>query len=938
MLADTQRRMAAFKFIDRWQKKGREISDTQSFWYDLLESIFGVDYPAEHIAFEKPVALTHASRIDGYISDTKVLIEQKGANITDLSKPEKQSDGAMLTPFQQAKRYASNLKYSQNPRWIVVCNFTEFDVYDMDEENPQPYVIKLSDIHKEYYRLDFLVDQNKVNIKKQYRVSKAAGDLVGKIYEALANQYKAVKKNPDKDMAAAHSLNVLCVRLVFCLYAEDAGLFSHNQFHDYMKSVPVKWARSALLELFKVLDTPIEQRDPSSEAYDFPYVNGGLFHDEQDENFEIPQFTEEILSVLLDEAAADFDWSEISPTIFGAMFESTLNPETRRYGGMHYTAVENIHKVIDPLFLNEITDELNAALNRPRSDSWRTRRLKEIHDKIASLKFFDPACGSGNFLTETYISLRRLENRILAEWEYYSSGMSGQIRLFELKDSLDIKVSINNFYGIEINDFAVAVAKTAMWIAESQMMAESLNVSSVSSSFLPLKSQVNIVCNNALRMDWETLIDPSECNYIMGNPPFVGARQKKAENEQKKDIRTIFNGVKKNGNLDYVSCWYKKAVDMMQGTDIKAALVSTNSITQGEQVAILWNILFAKGAHIDFAYRTFRWDSEAHIKAHVHCVIIGFSCSDSNTERVIYEDQTQTVAENINPYLIDFENILVESRTKPICKVKPMKYGNLCGNTENFILEPEQKDAILVKEPTLTKFIKPYVGADEYINGLSRYCFWLVDATPAEISHSSELHRRVKAVREYRSDPDKPVATQKKAITPHLFFSISQPDSEYLLIPRTSSGDRDYVPMSFETPDIIASDACVILPNASLYDLGILTSRVHMTWLSVIGGRLKSDYRYSKDVVYNNFPWPTVTDAQVKIIEKTAQGILDARNKYLDGCMADIYDKDLMPADLRNAHAANDKAVMKAYGFRNDMTEYEIIVELLKLYQKLTEQ
>ena len=934
MLSDTQRKTAALKFTERWKNKGREISETQTFWDELLIDVFGIEHPSEHISFEKPVKLTHTSRIDGYIADTKVLIEQKGAEIV-LTNPEKQSDGALLTPFEQAKRYAANLKYSQKPRWIVICNFKEFDIYDMDEENPQPNVVMLNDLSKEYYRLDFLVDQNKVNIKKQFKVSKAAGDLIGRIYNALANQFKISGKNPDKDPAVAHSLNVLCVRLVFCLYAEDAGLFAHNQFHDYMKSVSVDWTRTAISELFKTLDTPIEEREVNSVAYDFPYVNGGLFHDEEDDRIDIPQFNEIIVSMLLDEASADFDWSEISPTIFGAMFESTLNPETRRYGGMHYTSVENIHKVIDPLFLDEITEELNDALRRPRSDSWRTRRLKEIHEKIASLKFLDPACGSGNFLTETYISLRRIENRILAEWEYYKNGMDGQIRLFEFKDALDIKVSIDNFYGIEINDFAVSVAKTAMWIAESQMLAESLNVSSVNPSFLPLKPQEHIVCANALRMDWESLIPRSECSYIMGNPPFVGARQKSAKNEQKKDIKLVFNGVPRNGNLDYVSCWYKKAIDMMEGTNIKSALVSTNSITQGEQVSILWNILFSRGAQIDFAYRTFFWDSEAQIKAHVHCVIIAFSCYGNENPKFIIDGQTKTIVHNINPYLIDFENIMVESRNEPLCDVGPMKYGNLCGYTDMFILEEDQKEDILRREPSLERFIKPYIGAEEYINGTMRYCFWLVDAAPSDITGSPELLRRIREIRNYRSNPNKPAATQRMALQPHLFFSISQPDTEYLIIPRTSSSDRQYVPMGFISPDYIASDACQMLPDASLYDFGILSSRVHMAWLRVVGGRLKSDYRYSKDVVYNNFPWPSVNHRQRTRITKSADKILKIRETYADSCLADIYNDATMPADLRRAHIANDNAVMQAYGFTNDMTELDIVTELLRMYHRL---
>ena len=621
------------------------------------------------------------------------------------------------------------------------------------------------------------------------------------------------------------------------------------------------------------------------------------------------------------------------------MFESTLNPETRRSGGMHYTSVENIHKVIDPLFLDELRDEL-SQIKTVKVQRTLEQRVEAFRDKLSELTFLDPACGSGNFLTETYISLRRLENEAIKAVMQEQSllGFDGP------------KVSIGQFYGIEINDFAVTVAKTALWIAESQMLKETETIVNRDLDFLPLKSYANIVEGNALRIDWETVVPKDKLNYIMGNPPFVGARQKKDADEQKIDLRNIFENVSKAGNLDYVSCWYKKAVDIMFNTGIRAAFVSTNSITQGEQVSVLWPELLKKNICIDFAYRTFRWDNRGvdrsgnKIKtdkkmAAVHCVIIGFSAYN-NKPKILYDNGNLKTVKHINAYLIDFDDVFVYSRSKPICNVPKMQYGNLCGNTENFILSEEQKNDILSKEPALSRYIKPYIGSEEYINGKTRYCFWLVDATPKDIVNSSELHRRVKNIKDYRSDPLKPEATQRKASVPHLFFSISQPKTNYILMPRTSSENRKYIPLGFVSPDIIASDACEIISETTLYHFGILTSNVHMAWMRTVCGRLKSDYRYSKDIVYNNFPWPNPTDEQKKKIEETAQAILDARALYPDCSLADLYDEVTMPPELRKAHQANDKAVMQAYGFpvKNDFTESMCVAELMKMYQELVKE
>lgn len=917
-MTDKEQKSAAKKFAEYWKDKGYEKGESQPFWLSLLRDIFGVSEPEKFIAFEEQVHLDHTSFIDGHISATNVLIEQKSKG-KNLRSGIKQSDGSMLTPFQQAKRYSSELPYSQRPRWIVTCNFEEFLVYDMEKPNCEPEQIFLKDLPKEYYRLNFLTDTGDENIKKEMEVSLQAGELVGKLYNAILKQYK----NPDNP-ESLKSLNMLCVRLVFCLYAEDAGIFGrHNMFHDYLKEFEIKDVRRALIDLFKILDTEAQNRDPYLEGTiaEFPYVNGGLF---ADENIEIPNFDEEIVTLLLNNASMDFDWSAISPTIFGAVFESTLNPETRRSGGMHYTSIENIHKVIDPLFLDDLKKELEEIKERKRE---RDKKLLEFQDKLSSLKFLDPACGSGNFLTETYISLRRLENEAIKMRQ-----KDGQIE-FDLGEI--IKVSIGQFYGIEINDFAVSVAKTALWIAESQMMHETEEIVHMSLDFLPLKSYANIVEGNALRIPWESVVPKNEVNFIMGNPPFVGASM--MSKEQKNEVTSIFGKIKLSNSIDYVGAWYFKACKMMTDTNIRCALVSTNSITQGEQVAPLWQTLFEKyHIHIDFAHKTFRWDSEASLKAHVHCVIIGFSVAENKKEKIIFENGKAKYAKNINPYLMDAPTVFIPSRSKPICDVSPMILGNKPADGGNLIISEDEKNQILKKEPQLKKFIRPYIGAVEFINRKTRYCFWLTEATPAELNQSKELRKRLEAVREMRLNSTA-LPTKEKADTPNLFFFISQPKTEYLIIPSASSERRKYIPIGFMDPNVIASNLVSIIPNGTLYQFGVLTSNVHMAWMRAIAGRLKSDYRYTGSIVYNNFPWCDPTPEQKAKIEQTAQAILDARALFPDCSLANLYDELTMPKELRKAHQNNDRTVMQAYGFDvKTMTESECVGELMEMYREMT--
>ena len=923
-MTEAERRSAARKFARDWEGKGYEKGQSQAFWLSLLRDVYGVEHPEQFIIFEDQIMLDHTSFIDGFIPATHVLIEQKSLG-KELNKAIRQADGSILTPFQQAKRYAAELPYSQRPRWIVTCNFGQFYVYDMERPTGDPEIIRLCDLEKEYYRLQFLVDTGDTNIKKEMEISLQAGDIVGQLYEALLKQYR------DPESAATlKSLNALCVRLVFCLYAEDAGIFGgRNMFHNYLQHHAPD-ARRALMDLFKVLDTREEDRDPymDEDLAAFPYVNGGLF---ADETIVIPRLDREIVDLILHKASEDFDWSAISPTIFGAVFESTLNPETRRSGGMHYTSIENIHKVIDPLFLDDLRAEFDAIME-VGADRTRINRLNVFQKKLAGLTFLDPACGSGNFLTETYLSLRRLENKVIEALHY------GQM-IFDVNNP--IQVSIGQFYGIEINDFAVTVARTALWIAESQMMKETEDVVHMSLDFLPLKSYPNITEGNALRLDWENVVPKEKLDYIMGNPPFVGySLQSK---EQKSDILSIYldekgKPYKTAGKIDYVAGWYFKAARLMEDTYVRTAFVSTNSITQGEQVAGVWEPLYKRfGIHIDFAHRTFRWDSEANLKAHVHCVIVGFSVAPNNAPRRIYTGERFQEVENINAYLMDAPNVFIESRAKAICDVPQMVYGNKPTDGGFLFLTQEEYREIIQKEPETKKYIRQIYGATEYINNKTRYCLWLVGASPAELRKSKFIMERVESVRKFRQESSKE-ATRKSASTPMLFQEIRQPDSPYIIIPRHSSETRRYIPFGFVSPEIVVNDAVQIIPEASLYHFGIMMSNVHMAWTRAVCGRIKSDYRYSKDIVYNNFPWPTPTEQQKAKIQQTAQAILDARALYPDSSLADLYDEVAMPPELRKAHQDNDRAVMQAYGFNvKTTTEASCVAALMKLYQKLTQ-
>ncbi|MDY6325740.1 MAG: DNA methyltransferase [Bacteroidales bacterium] len=1018
---------AAAAFAERWQGKGYERGESQLFWADLLANVYGVEDLPAFIRYEERVSsmVDSTNFIDGHIPSTRVLIEQKSLG-KDLRAPVTQSDGGKLTPFQQAKKYVANMPLSQHPKWIVTCNFEEFLVYDMERPNGEPEQILLKNLGKEYYRLQFLVDSRSEHLAKELQVSMKAGEIVGKMYDALLERYD------DNSPEALRWLNILCVRLVFCMYAEDAGVFRHDQFHDFLNGCSAEDLNEALQKLFSVLNTPLEKRSKylKDDLKAFPYTNGGLFEEE----IEIPIFTEKLKQTLLQNASLDFDWSEISPTIFGAVFESTLNPVTRRGGGMHYTSIENIHKVIDPLFLNDLRNELDEILTE-KVEKQRVKKLEAYQDKLASLTFLDPACGSGNFLTETYLSLRRLENEALRE-RYHGQMMMGAFLN-------PVKVSIHQFYGIEINDFAVTVATTALWISEAQMLAETERIIQHDIDFLPLKSYANIKEGNALRMDWSTLefvpktnalfteklnvyqvdnldaelrveepgtsynttyqelnvvakqvehkqfnprTSPSSItyDYIIGNPPFVGYGLQTMS--QKEDTLETYidekgKSYKTAGKIDYVANWFFKAAKLIQGTSTRCAFVSTNSIMQGEQVANVWKpILNRFKIHFDFAYKTFKWGNEGEKKdmAAVHCVIIAFSSQNTSAEKKIFTNETQSVTvDNINPYLIDAPVVWIESRKKPICNVPIMTTGNRPADGGHLIIEADEYDDFIKEEPSALPYIKKITGAEEFINNKKRYCLWLVGVSPAVIRGMKKVYQRVQLCREDRlkGAPDR----QKLALTPALFREISNPE-KYLIIPRVSSESRCYIPIGFLDSDTIPTDSATIIVDAGLYEFGILISTVHMAWMRVVCGRLKSDYRYSKDIVYNNFPWPggdatkggnagsvaskrtsspavrgygaenvalgSVTSyvaannsdvGKCRLrIEQTAQAILDVRAKYPDCSLADLYDEAAMPPDLRKAHQENDRAVMAAYGFDLKMSESECVAELFRMYTQLT--
>ncbi|MDY6340268.1 MAG: DNA methyltransferase [Saccharofermentans sp.] len=909
-------------FFETWKGRGYEKGETQQFWLSLLTNVLGYEHN-DTVLFEHHVST--GGFIDVWIRQSDVMIEQKSIDV-DLDKPEVRQ-GETKTPLQQVIDYAASLPLTEQPKYLITCNFDTFRVYDRNqygdrELQGKQFEFKLEDLveHPEY--LSCIVDPSNNRLRREQEVSEQAGRLIGDLYDMLRGQYH----DPDTD-EAKHSLNVLCVRLVFCLFCEDAGLFGEpDAFVNYIRDVQPQNIRIQLQHLFENLDTPREQRD----EYDipikvFPYVNGGLFR----EKVVIPNFTQEIKDFLLDKVALPVNWSKISPTIFGGIFESTLNPETRRKGGMHYTSPENIHKVIDPLFL----DDLKAEFDAIRSDEdlsviKRRNKYKKFHEKLCSLVFFDPACGSGNFLTETYICLKRLEYAVLKEYK------SKQMSVFDssVEGEVELRVQLDQFYGIEINDFAVSVAETALWISRLKANQEYMLLLDLDEKDFPLEDRANIICENALRFDWNDLVEPSRVSYIMGNPPFVGMRTQ--TEEQKEDLKAV-SGIKVLKQMDYVAGWYFKANQYIKNTYIECAFVSSNSIAQGEQALTIWQPLFDDGVKINFAYRTFEWSSEAENEAHVHCVIIGFS-ERNRDSKFIWDGTTKNECEHIDQYLRDSEPCFITKRGKPICAAPEMTKGAQLIDGGHFVISEEEYIEIKQKKSELLPYLKQYWNAKDLLNnGNVKYAFYLENCPSSLLETNDVLRNIVNAVREYRLY-DGQATTRALADRPSHYFQSQAPEGKSLVIPVVSSQRRRYIPVCFMPEGMVYTNALFYIDQATVYDLGVLESSVHMAWARKLCGRLKSDYRYSNTIVYNTFPWPTPTDDQKAVIEQTAQSILDARSLYPDKSLADLYDPDKMPAELKAAHEANDKAVMDAYGFDYDMTEPEIVAELMKMYQELT--
>jgi type I restriction-modification system DNA methylase subunit len=913
-------------FYNTWKGRGYEKGETSQFWLSLLSNVLGYEHN-DTVLFEHPTST--GGYIDVWIRQSDVMIEQKKLG-TDLDKPEPRR-GIMVTPLQQVIDYAASLPLQEQPKYLITSNFEAFRVYDRTkhgdkelEGNQFEFSLKELVDHPEY--LGFILDPNNSRLRKEQEVSEQAGRLIGELYDMLREQYH----DPDSE-EAAESLNILCVRLVFCLFCEDAGLFGEpDAFSNYIANVQPQNIRMQLQHLFDNLDTPRENRD----EYDipikvFPYINGGLFR----KKVIIPNFTQEIKDFLLNKVAYPVNWSKISPTIFGGIFESTLNPETRRKGGMHYTSPENIHKVIDPLFLDDLKAEFEAIrIDEELSVIKRRNKYKKFHEKLCSLVFFDPACGSGNFLTETYICLKQLEFAVLKEYK------TKQVTMFDsaVEGDLTLRIKLDQFYGIEINDFAVAVAETALWISRLKANQEYMLLLDLDEKDFPLTDRANIIKENALRFDWADLVEPSRVSYIMGNPPFVGT--KVMSKSQKEDTKFILGNLKNYGVLDYVACWFSRTSDYILGTNIKCALVSTNSLVQGEQVNIIWKNILNRGINIDFAYHTFIWDSETEQKAHVNCVIVGFSCLNNSIKRIFTSSGIENV-DNINGYLVSAPNVFIDNRRIPLCNVQQMHNGCKFLDDGHYVFTESEVKAFIENDPSSSKFIRPYLGAQNYISGEKLYCIWLKDSEPADVEKVPSVVERIERVRQFRlscKSPDTNKYADRPMLPTRLAYYSEDRDSDMLLIPIVSSERRDYIPIGYVDKENIVSYSCMVIPEATSYTFGIMMSSVHMSWLRTVCGRLEMRFRYSNTLVYNNFPWPTPTDDQKANIEQTAQEILDARALYPDKSLAELYDPDKMPSELKAAHEANDKAVMDAYGFPHDMTEPQIVAELMKMYQQLT--
>lgn len=966
-MASTKQRIQAF--INKWQKPGtgKELQDTHPFWEELVEIILDVPHGRDCLDYEKPAPASVVSvedgknykRIDVYVKTSKCLIEQKsrGIHLTAHKKASyinDKNEKIDISALEQANLYYNRLNRSEQGRFYLACNFDEFCVVDNENKHSKYIRFRLADLKDQVRFLRRILsseEKREINEKdaKQDAAAKTASGFVKKLYDLLLKQYS--KKEQTSEVL--HQINVFCVRVVFCLYADSAELFDDEQFQNFLNAFKADKLQEKFKWLFITLDKK-SAREPSldSEILAFPYVNGGLFHDVVG----IPKISEEIRTLIInsidgmvmpDKDKTPFSWSEISPTNFGCIFESTLDAQTRQKNGMHYTSPECIHRLIDPLFLNALNEELDSILALPyeskKEKAERDKLLVAFHDKIANMNFLDPACGSGNFLTETFKSLRRLEVRILKELpnmgmeETYTGG----------NVMCPLKVSIRHFYGIEIVDFAAQVARAALWISDCQMKQEAEDELNVSfNDKLPLTTDnKNIHCDNALRIDWNDVIKARKLSYIIGNPPFEGSKM--LDNEQKASVSFAMMTKdekdkpiwKKYGTMDFVCAWYAKAAEyMQQNKKIRTAFVSTNSIVQGEQVALLWKPLCINyDLKIDFAWRSFVWESDSKDKAKVHCIIVAFRLGRrQKTEKcqIYQENKEPIICDKINSYLLPAEQLFIESRTKPLTEGIPeIGIGNKPIDDGNYLFTEEEMLDFIEKEPASEPYFREWYGADEFLNGTKRYCLYLADCPSDELDNMPLCCERIQKVIDFRRKSTSK-QTQELADSPRSFHVVNIPNDEYFVIPRHSSENRYLLPMGMLPPRTLSGDANSILSSASYYHLGILQSRIHMAWVKVVCGRLKSDYRYSGRIVYYNFPWPAnISRDLISEIYNTGYEIISARQKHKDTSLATLYNPVTMPENLIKAHKTNDKAVFKAYsylGIKSDMTDEEIALILLR--------
>ena len=892
----------AAKFADDWKDTVREEAEAQSFLIDFFH-VLGVSRKRVAI-FEHKVKCADGG--SGYIDlfwKGHILIEMKTRG-KDLSKA-----------YEQAKRYADSLAHHELPKAILVCDFENWHFYDLGKDG-QPTTFSLSELPQYIHLFHFLAGYEQREYQEEDPVNVQAAELLGKLHDRL----KAIGY-------IGHPLEVYLVRLLFCLFAEDTGIFRKDSFRSYVLNCTAEDGRDLaplLAQLFQVLNTPEKKRLCTRDASvtEFPYVNGGLFA----EFLPMPAFDSDMRQAVLDCCA--LDWSRISPAIFGSMFQSVMNAEERRALGAHYTSERNILKLINPLFMDGLREEFES-IQHDKSNR-KASRLQAFHKKLTELNFLDPACGCGNFLVVAYRELRRLELSVIAEREKLEASGTGWM----LSANDVCLVNVNQFYGIEIEEFPAQIAQVAMWLMDHQMNIEVGNYFGEAFARIPLTASATIVCGNALQLDWESVVPKEKLSYILGNPPFIGARY--MNSAQKDDLMQVFSKVKNAGDLDFVAAWYKKAADYMEETSIETALVSTNSIAQGQSVAILWkHILQDLDCTINFAYRTFKWSNEARGNAAVHCVIVGFSRNKERNQKIIVNEQDLVIkASHINGYLVDAADIFIENRTKPICSVPEMGIGNKPIDGGNYLFTEEEKNAFIAIEPAAKEYFMPWLGSQELINGLVRYCLWLGNCSPSELKQMPEAMKRVEAVRKFRQE-SKSAPTRAIADKPRRFHVENMPQGSYIAVPEVSSERRRYIPMGFLDEKTLCSNLLKLIPGATLYHFGVLTSTMHMAWTRAVCGRLKSDYRYSNKIVYNNYPWPETSAAQQEKIAELAQGVLNARALYPNCTLAELYDPNLMPDELTDAHRKLDAAVEKAYG-RRFADDAERVAFLFEKYTELT--